>query len=145
MFHGQVVSFDWYIPYFLIKAQEICIFSWLISSSLYTVIPSLIFVNNKNFPFQFWWNITFHKFFDVYYISRPACFICILLFYEKTTISLFYYYYSLWHDSYRVWMIFINVTLRAVFIRICMIMFISNKVFLCVSMLTFDANMALCR
>ena len=111
MYHRQVVSFDSYLPYFQIKTQEIYIFPWLVSMFLHAVIPSIIFVNNKIFPFQFWWSITFHRFFDSFRISRPACIIGILLLYAKTTISL-------WRDTFRVWMIFLNVTLKAVFIHI---------------------------
>ena len=113
MFHRQVVSFDWYLPYSLIKTKIICIFfPWLISSSLYTVILSLIFVNSKMF-FLFSSDGAL-LFTDS--ISRQTCIICILLLYEETTIFL-------WRDTFRVWMTFLNVILKAVFIHICMIMF----------------------
>ena len=113
MFHRQVVSFDWYLPYSIIKTKIICIFfPWLISSSLYTVILSLIFVNSKMF-FLFSSDGAL-LFTDS--ISRQTCIICILLLFEETTIFL-------WRDTFRVWMTFLNVILKAVFIHICMIMF----------------------
>ena len=71
--HRQVIAFDWYLPYFLIKTHEISILPWLISSSIYALILSLIFANNKIFPFQYRWRVTFHRFFDSFYISRTSC------------------------------------------------------------------------
>ena len=58
----------------------------------------------------------FNRFFDSFYISRPTCIIRTLLFCEEATISL-------WCDTFRVWMIFLIVTRKAVFIHISMIMF----------------------
>ena len=48
-------------------------FPWLISSSIYALILSLIFANSKIFPFQYRRRVTFHRFFDSFYISRTSC------------------------------------------------------------------------
>ena len=129
MFHWQVVSFDWYLPYFSIKTQNIYTF--------YDWSPVLVYSNPPSF---FSLKIRFVLFntdgalivTNSLAVSRLVAQLATstFLFYEKTKISL-------WRDTFRLLNIFLNVILKLSLFTCVWSCFISNNIFLCVSKLPF--------